>query len=125
PQQTLSQIAWRQFYLCACLDKHQEVVDEPLVVFFKGPQSFTGQDSAEIHCHGSPYIITRILESLYQQGFCEALQGEFNRRDLLAGKLDLTQSEGIRELVNAHSEQQWLAARQLATGHLATAIEQL
>lgn len=101
------------------------VLDEPLVAFFHGPASFTGQDSAEIHCHGSPWIVQKILTALFQVGFRQADPGEFTRRAFLHGKLDLTAAEGIRELVQAQSHQQWVAARQLATGQLRSLAEDL
>lgn len=105
--------------------KTGEGIDDALVTFFYGPRSFTGQDAAEIHAHGGPYIVRRLLETLYAQGFRAADPGEFTRRAFLNGKLDLTEAEGIRELVEAESHQQWVAARHLASGRLRTAIESL
>lgn len=102
-----------------------ETVDEALVALFKGPRSFTGEDAAEIHAHGGPYVVRRLLETLYAQGFRPAEPGEFTRRAFLRGKLDLTAAEGIKELVEAESHQQWLAARHLASGRLREAIESL
>jgi tRNA modification GTPase len=115
----------RQLILCSFKDQTGLVLDEPLIVLFKGPYSFTGQDCAEIQCHGGPYIVSKILGELYRNGFRPAEPGEFTRRAFLNGKLDLTRAEGIRKLVEAQSHQQWLAARQLATGKLATVIEEL
>lgn len=103
----------------------EEVLDDVLVVRFVSPHSFTGEDAAEIHCHGGPYVIRRILDVLFAAGFRSAEPGEFTRRAFLNGKLDLTAAEGIRELVSAESHQQWLAARQLATGKLKDAIDGL
>jgi len=102
-----------------------EHLDDAMVVLFGGPKSFTGEDSAEIQCHGGPYIIRRILELLFRQGFRPAEPGEFTRRAFLNGKLDLTAAEGIKALVEAQSHQQWLAARHLTEGKLKSAIENL
>ncbi|SMF66691.1 tRNA uridine-5-carboxymethylaminomethyl(34) synthesis GTPase MnmE [Pseudobacteriovorax antillogorgiicola] len=102
-----------------------DVVDELMLALFAGPRSFTGEDSAELFCHGGPYIVNRILKSLFQHGCRPAEPGEFTKRAFLNGKVDLTAAEGIRELVEAGSHQQWLAARQLATGRLGQVIEQL
>jgi len=102
-----------------------ETIDEPMVVFFFGPKSFTGEDSGELYLHGGPYIIQTALALLYRIGFRAANPGEFTQRAFLRGKLDLTAAEGIQELVSAQAKQQWLAARQLATGKLASSIEQL
>ncbi|NRA45808.1 MAG: tRNA uridine-5-carboxymethylaminomethyl(34) synthesis GTPase MnmE [Oligoflexales bacterium] len=102
-----------------------KVLDEPMVVFFKGPRSYTGQDSVELYLHGGTYIIQKAMELLLKNGFRSAEPGEFTRRAYLSGKLDLSQAEGIRELIHANSEHQWLAARQLAGGQLRNKIESL
>ncbi|MCX6108718.1 MAG: tRNA uridine-5-carboxymethylaminomethyl(34) synthesis GTPase MnmE [Proteobacteria bacterium] len=101
------------------------VVDDAMVVFFTGPRSYTGEDSAEIHCHGGAYIIQSVLALLYRLGCRPAEPGEFTRRAFLHGKLDLTAAEGIRELIDAQSHQQWVAARHLASGQLKLAIDSL
>ncbi len=103
----------------------QAVVDELMVATFVAPASFTAEDSAEIYCHGGPYIVSRILQILYQHGFRPAEPGEFTRRAFLHGKMDLSSAEGIKQLVEAQTEQQWIAARQLATGRFARTIDDL
>jgi tRNA modification GTPase len=100
-------------------------LDEALAVFFSGPQSFTGEDSAELHIHGGSWLISKCLNVLYQNGCRPALPGEFTQRAFENGKIDLTKAEGIKALIEASSEQEWLAARQLATGRLLTYIEDL
>jgi tRNA modification GTPase len=102
-----------------------EILDEPLAAQFFAPRSFTGEDSVEIYCHGGPFIVQRALASLYRAGFRPAEPGEFTRRAFLNGKLDLTAAEGIKELVEAQSHQQWQAARQLASGKLKETIDAL
>ncbi len=101
------------------------ILDELMVAIFRSPASFTGEDSAEFYCHGGPYIVGRILETLYAHGFRPAEPGEFTRRAFLHGKMDLSSAEGIKQLVEAQTEQQWIAARQLATGKFARTIEDL
>lgn len=125
-----SKMSFAKLYLCELVDcmtnkLGHEVIDEPLVVFFKGPSSYTGEDSAELHLHGGPYIVERTLRLLYGVGFRPAEAGEFTRRAFLNGKMDLTTAEGIKELASASSRQQWVAARALATGTLARKIETL
>lgn len=116
----------RHAHLCHIVDPATgENLDESLVLFFNAPASFTGEDVVEIHCHGGPYIITRILSTLFRNGVRQAEPGEFTRRAFLNGKMDLTAVEGIRDLVNAQSHQQWLAARHLATGRLKDQIDML
>jgi tRNA modification GTPase len=111
---------------CQILDtRTQEILDEAMVTFFKGPASYTGQDSLEIYCHGSPFVIKRILETLYLNGIRAAEPGEFTRRAFLNGKMDLTAAEGIKELIAAQSHQQWQAARYLMDGHLKNLVNEL
>jgi tRNA modification GTPase len=102
-----------------------EHLDDLVVIFFQGPHSFTGQDTVELYCHGGPYIIQRILGVLFHNGARPAQAGEFTKRALLNGKLDMTMAEGIRDLVEAQSRQQWLAGRQLYTGRLKEGIDSL
>ena len=82
----------------------EEVVDEVLVSLFKAPHSYTGEDSIEISCHGSPYIQQKILELLVAQGARPARPGEFTQRAFLNGKMDLSQAEAVADLVAAESE---------------------
>ena len=80
-----------------------EVVDEVIVSIFRAPNSFTGEDSVEISCHGSEVIINRILELLLQGGARMADHGEFSKRAFLAGKIDLSQAEAIADMIASSS----------------------
>lgn len=102
-----------------------ETIDELMVALFLSPASFTGEDSVELFCHGGPYIVQRILATLFANGFRQADPGEFTRRAFLNGKMDLSSAEGIKQLVEAGTHQQWIAARQLATGSFSEVIEEL
>ncbi len=84
--------------------KEGQVVDEVLVSLFKAPHSYTGEDSVEISCHGSPYIQQRILELLVAAGATPAKAGEFTQRAFLNGKMDLSQAEAVADLIAAESE---------------------
>ncbi|MBN1835323.1 MAG: tRNA uridine-5-carboxymethylaminomethyl(34) synthesis GTPase MnmE [Spirochaetales bacterium] len=97
----------------------QQAIDEVLVAVYRGPRSFTGEDAAEIFTHGSPVIVTRVLESLGAAGFRPAGPGEFTLRAFLNGKLDLTQAEAVNELVRAKTDR----ARALALSRLSGTIE--
>jgi tRNA modification GTPase len=77
----------------------KEVIDEVLVSIYKAPHSYTGEDSVEISCHGSSYIVSGILELLINNGATAALPGEFTRRAFLNGKMDLSQAEAVADLV--------------------------
>lgn len=74
-------------------------VDEVLVLWMKGPGTFTGEDTAEINCHGGPYVSRKILELLYEAGAEPARPGEFTQRAFMNGKLDLTQAEAVMDVI--------------------------
>ncbi len=78
-------------------------LDQVVVSVFKAPNSYTGEDSIEISCHGSPYIQKRILELLIKNGAVSAKPGEFTQRAFLNGKLDLTQAEAVADLIAAET----------------------
>lgn len=81
-----------------------EVIDEVLVSLFKAPHSYTGEDSAEISCHGSSYIVTRVLDLLIKAGASSARPGEITQRAFLNGKMDLSQAEAVADLVASASK---------------------
>jgi len=81
-----------------------EVIDEVLVSLFRAPHSYTGEDTAEISCHGSSYIISRILDLLIRNGAASARPGEFTQRAFLNGKMDLSQAEAVADLVASSSK---------------------
>lgn len=81
-----------------------QVIDEVMVTLFKGPHSYSGEDTVEISCHGSPYIQKKILELLVQAGARMATAGEFTLRAFLNGKLDLTQVEAVADLIASGSK---------------------
>ena len=83
------------------IDENREPVDEVLVSLFRHPHSYTGEDSTEISCHGSSYILRRVMELLIAQGCRQALPGEFTQRAFLNEKMDLSQAEAVADLVSA------------------------
>ncbi len=89
-------------------------VDEVTVAIFRAPSGYTGQDSAEIFCHGSLPGIHRIMEVLHRAGFRDAEPGEFTLRAFVQGKLDLTRAEAVQEIVSAKT----IKAHSLALGRL-------
>lgn len=76
-----------------------ELIDDVVVSVFRAPHSYTGEDSVEISCHGSRYILQRIMEMLILQGARQALPGEFTQRAFLNGKMDLSQAEAVADLI--------------------------
>ena len=85
------------------LDAEGRVIDRGLAVRFPGPRSYTGEDSAEFHCHGSPVVLRELLEALFAAGARQAKAGEFTRRAFLNGRLDLTQAEAVIDLIDAET----------------------
>ena len=92
----------------------EAVLDEVLVSVFRAPHSYTGEDSVEISCHGSPYILNKVLELLIQNGCRMASAGEFTMRAFLNGKLDLSQAEAVADLIAANNK----ATHQMALSQL-------
>lgn len=93
------------------LDTGGAVIDRVLCTFSLAPHSYTGEDTAEIHCHGAPMVLQLGLEALFAAGARQAQRGEFTRRAFLNGKLDLAQAEAVGDLLEADSRQ---AARNAA-----------
>lgn len=83
---------------------HGAVLDDVLISVFRAPNSYTGEDLIEISCHGSPYILKRVMEALVQEGARPANPGEFTQRAFLNGKLDLSQAEAVADLIASESE---------------------
>jgi tRNA modification GTPase len=81
----------------------EEIIDEVLVSVFRVPHSYTGEDSVEISCHASTYIIQKILELLVKNGAVPAQPGEFTQRAFLNGKMDLSQAEAVADLIASHT----------------------
>jgi tRNA modification GTPase len=93
------------------------LIDEVLVAVFKGPHSYTGEDTAEISCHGSPYILQEVIQLCLQSGARLAEPGEFTLRAFLNGKMDLSQAEAVADLIVSQTEAAHsVALRQLRGG---------
>lgn len=85
------------------LSQQGEVIDEVLVSVFRAPHSYTGEDSTEIMCHGSSYILQQVMQLLIQSGCRSALPGEYTQRAFLNGKMDLSQAEAVADLIASSS----------------------
>ena len=85
------------------LDAESRVIDRGLAVRFPSPHSYTGEDSAEFHCHGSPVVLRELLDALFAAGARQAKAGEFTQRAFLNGRLDLTQAEAVIDLIDAET----------------------
>lgn len=101
-----------------------DIVDEALVVWFPGPESFTGEDVVEFHLHGGKAVVARLLDlATNLDGIRMAEAGEFTQRAFLNGKMDLTAAEGLADLIDAETESQRKIAQYLAGGGLKTLYE--
>lgn len=96
------------------VDGNGAVVDEVLVTVFRAPHSYTGEDSTEISCHGSRYILNKVLQLLIGVGCRQAEPGEYTRRAYLNGKMDLSQAEAVADLIASTNS----ATHRLALGQL-------
>lgn len=96
----------------------REVIDEVIVSIFRGPKSYTGEDSVEISCHGSNYILKKVLQLLMRHGCRMAEPGEFTMRAYLNGKMDLSQAEAVADLIASTNR----ASHQLAMSQLRGSI---
>ena len=93
------------------------IVDQGLVLFFPGPHSYTGEDVAELHVHGGRAVLAAVSTALIDAGLRPAEAGEFTRRAVQNGKLDLTRAEAIADLIDAETEAQRSQAVSQYTGH--------
>ncbi len=97
----LTQAPNRKLILGQLHDKAGRVIDSCCAIYTRGPHSYTGEDTVEFHCHGSPAVLAAGLEALYAAGARPARRGEFTKRAFLNGQLDLTQAEAVIDLIEA------------------------
>ncbi len=91
----------RKLILGQLHDKDGRVIDNCCAIYTRGPRSYTGEDTVEFHCHGSPAVLAAGLEALYIAGAKPAKRGEFTKRAFLNGQMDLTQAEAVIDLIEA------------------------
>ncbi len=97
----LTEAPQRKLMLGQLHDKEGRTIDSCCAIVSRGPHSYTGEDTVEFHCHGSPAVLAAGLDSLYAAGARPAQRGEFTKRAFLNGKLDLTQAEAVIDLIEA------------------------
>ena len=101
--QALEDAPNRKLMLGSLHDKDGRVIDNCMAVYTRGPHSYTGEDTVEFHCHGSPAVLAAGLEALYLAGAKPATRGEFTKRAFLNGQLELTQAEAVIDLIEAET----------------------
>ncbi|MBO5339950.1 MAG: tRNA uridine-5-carboxymethylaminomethyl(34) synthesis GTPase MnmE [Oscillospiraceae bacterium] len=106
-------------------DGQGRLIDRILCTFSRGPASYTGEDTAELQCHGSPLVLQLGLEALFAQGARQALPGEFTRRAFLNGRLDLAQAEAVVDLIDAQTREGVLQSAGQLAGALSRRVEEI
>ena len=101
------------------------LIDEVLISVFRAPHSYTGEDSVEISCHGSSYILNKVLELLVHNGCRMAKPGEYTMRAYLNGKLDLSQAEAVADLIASNNKASHHIAMSQLRGHFSSKLAQL
>ena len=102
-----------------------EIVDEVMASVFRAPHSYTGEDSVEISCHGSRYILNKVLNLLIAEGCRQAGPGEFTQRAYLNGKMDLSQAEAVADLIASTNQATHQIAMSQLRGHFSSKLAQL
>ena len=99
----LSRSVPRKLCLYDLQDRQGRTIDRILAVQTPGPDSYTGEDTVELQCHGSPAVLTEALANLFGHGARQALPGEFTKRAFLNGRMDLTAAEAVIDLIEAET----------------------
>jgi tRNA modification GTPase len=120
-----SELEPRKAHFGRIVDELGRTVDSVLLTVFRAPASYTGEDLAEISCHGGILVTRRIYELLLANGARAAEPGEFTQRAFLNGKMDLTQAEAVMDLIHAQSDLALQAAAQQLGGRLGSAAEKI
>ncbi|MBC7122925.1 MAG: tRNA uridine-5-carboxymethylaminomethyl(34) synthesis GTPase MnmE [Pseudothermotoga sp.] len=120
-----SSVEPRRVYHNFVLDDDGQVIDEVLLVFYRSPYSYTGEDMVEVMCHGGPIVTQMILERFLKLGARLAEPGEFTKRAFFNGKIDLTKAESVKQIVEATSKSAVKIAAANLSGRLANFVERL
>src|SRR5579883_1396841 len=121
----IGELSPRQARLVAFRDARGETIDRGLLLYFRAPHSFTGEDVLELHAHGSPVVLAALVRRACELGARPARAGEFSERAFLNGKLDLAQAEAVADLIAAQSEAQARAALRSLQGEFSSRVQAL
>ena len=103
-------------------DEQQEIIDRGIMLYFKAPSSFTGEDMLELHCHGSVAVLEQLMQTLAVLGVAPARPGQFSERAFVNGKMDLSQAEAIAALIESRSIAAARVAAKAVTGEWAARL---
>ncbi|MEE8574423.1 MAG: tRNA uridine-5-carboxymethylaminomethyl(34) synthesis GTPase MnmE [Thermodesulfobacteriota bacterium] len=112
----------RHLYYGKVVSLAGETIDDSLMVFFKGPRSFTGEDTVEFQCHGGELILKKVLSALLRAGAREAEPGEFTRQAFVNGKLDLAQAEAVLDIIKAGTNSALASSRGKLEGRFSRVV---
>lgn len=115
----------RRAHFAQFADERGETIDSGLALYFPAPHSYTGEDVVELHGHGNPIVLGRLLARLYALGATPARPGEFSERAFLEGKLDLAQAEAVADLIAAGSDAAARAAQRSLDGEFSQRVRGL
>lgn len=121
----MSRRAGRTMVLGDVWDRAGRVIDSGLAVLFRGSASYTGEDCAEIHCHGSPVVLQEVLLAVFAAGARQARRGEFTQRAFLNGRMDLIQAESVADLIDAETAEAAHHAAAQLSGALSRGVEEI
>ena len=107
------------------LDKDHQTIDEVVVSIWRAPHSYTGEDSVEISCHGSAYILEQVLHRLIESNCRQAKPGEYTQRAYLNGKMDLSQTEAVADLIASTNKASYKLALSQLKGHFSSELSTL
>ncbi|HBB52450.1 MAG TPA: tRNA uridine-5-carboxymethylaminomethyl(34) synthesis GTPase MnmE [Legionellales bacterium] len=119
------QVKPRYALLTKCFDEASQVIDEGIIIYFKAPHSYTGEDVVEFQMHGSPYVLAEIMRICALHGARLARPGEFTERAFLNDKMDLVQAEAVVDLINAQSSLAAKMAVRTLQGTFSTYVHQI
>ena len=124
-EEKLQDIEYNKLYLTDFVNEG-ETIDQITVAFFREGHSYTGEESAEIFCHGSPIIVRKILEALYlEKNIREAEPGEFTQKRFMNGKMDLVQAEAVIDLINSESDAAYISSNEQLHGGLSEELKKI
>ena len=120
---SLAQAPERKLVLGDLHDSQGRIIDQCCAIFTPGPNSYTGEDTVEFHCHGSPAVLAAGLDALYRAGARPAQRGEFTKRAFLNGRMDLTRAEAVIDLIEAETAEAAANAAGQVGGRLQRKLE--
>lgn len=121
----LAEVSPNTLHYGEIIDKEGHTIDDVLVSVFKAPHSYTGEDSTEISCHGSRYILQQVLQRLTEVGCRQAEPGEYTRRAYMNGKMDLSQAEAVADLIASTNKATHQMALSQLKGHFSNELDAL